>query len=120
MQNKEEVRRNLRPTWVCWKSREASIPDLGLEGHACHTDQDSNFQQDICQRMQQDGECGETAGAGLHSQVRNGQEMARLSPHKTAQSQLETGGQDTQALAAGPESIGQGRALSHVHNWCEK
>lgn len=47
-------------------------------------------------------------------------QVARLSPHKTAQSQLETGGQDTQALAAGPESINQGRALSHVHNWCEK
>lgn len=45
---------------------------------------------------------------------------ARHSVHPTAQSQLEKGNQDTQVLAAGPQSISQGRASSHGHNWCEK
>lgn len=89
------------------------MPDLGPEGHVHHTDRDSIFQQKICQRLQEEGERGETAGTEPHSQGR--------SPNSSNSTVTAgTGAQDTQVLAAGPESIGQGRASSHIHNWCEK
>lgn len=37
-QSEEKARRKLLTTWVCWKSRQALMPVLGLDQHVCATD----------------------------------------------------------------------------------